>query len=243
MSKNTQKPADFLKRYDSDVTGCLSKRFRDIKNSRAAKFIYNRDIEGRAFREIGSSLKNTARGIYCAVREAPHNLSDSEWRKQCWNKYKHTVLEVAVPLAFSIGVAWYTYATQTRYGDALDKISKMKLNNVGVVRDVWAQGKMPVQMLPQGNPDTIKLGHTSSNPFDYVSPSVNIQSPSVDSSSEILRFSTRSLTLTETSIINSFNSGAYNGLTNYEGMVAADVTYFTGLGIGKYEKKRAEQKK
>lgn len=130
-----------------------------------------------------------------------------------------------IPIAVSIGAALLVGLTETRYHLDLNRIASTKLLDMpNTIGEYWAQGKMPVQYV---NHEIIKLGHTSYNPFDYESSSINIWTNPMGMPT-IISFSTRDMLPEETNVIKSFNNGDFTGVKEYAVILGVDTLFAAG---------------
>jgi hypothetical protein len=130
-----------------------------------------------------------------------------------------------IPIAVSIGAALLVGLTETRYYLDLNRIAGIKLLDMpNTIGQYWAEGKMPVQY---DNYEIINLGHTSCNPFDYESPSINFWHNSMGMPT-IVSFSTRDMLPEETNVIKSFNNGDFTGIKEYAVILGLDTLFVAG---------------
>lgn len=89
----------FIEQAGNSLFGGASNRLKKgveyVKNSRAGKFfynpeldgkfsLYNTQIEGKALKDFKDGLKDTTKGFINSVKGAPCNFKDKSWWKKYW---------------------------------------------------------------------------------------------------------------------------------------------------------------
>jgi hypothetical protein len=145
-----------------------------------------------------------------------------------WKRNYHIVILVSLPIVFTVAASIHTYLTKTSYHLRFDRLSKVKLGDLPPMKELWEQGKMPIQ---EGFGEIVNLADAS----------IKIHKDPVDPGSTIFRFSTRELVENEKHLIDEWKSGAFTGLDDYLKIAAADAVYATGtLLVRKHEKTKHE---
>ena len=115
---------------------------------------------------------------------------------------------------------------KTRYDVELNSLANSKLDNMpNTIGQYWTEGEIPVQV---GYFNTVDLGHTSLNPFDYETPSINVVGKDNLGNPLIVDFTTRAMLPEEKNITLSFRDGDFIGLREFTVILAFDFAYLTG---------------